>query len=73
MLKLASSGIADSLTTLYNESIQKGKWPQAGKNGEWYPVYKKDDRLDEKNSRPITLLCTVDKVHESKWAHADKC
>lgn len=46
MLKLASSGIADSLTKLYN------------------PVYKKDDRLDEKNYRPITLLCTVDKVYE---------
>lgn len=25
---------------------------------------KKDDRLDEKNHRPITLLCTVDKVCE---------
>ena len=61
ILKLASSGIADSLTKLYNESIQKGEWPKAWKKGEWNPVDKKDDRLDEKNYRPITLLCTVEK------------
>jgi len=64
MLKLMSSGIADSLTKLCNESIQKGEWPEAWKKGEWNPVYKKDDRLDEKNYHPITLLCTVDKVYE---------
>ena len=64
MLKLTSSSIADSLTKLYNESIQEGEWPEAWKRGEWNPVFKKDDRLDEKNYRPITLLCTVDKVYE---------
>ena len=64
MLKLTSSSIADSLTKLYNESIQEGEWPEAWKRGEWNPVLKKDDRLDEKNHRPITLLCTVDKVYE---------
>ena len=65
MLRLASSGIADSLTKLFNECIRKGEWPEAWKNGEWNPVHKKDDRLDERNYRPITLLSTVDKVFES--------
>ena len=54
----------NTLTKLYNESIQKGEWPESWKKGEWNPIYKKDDRLDEKNYRPITLLCTVDKVYE---------
>ena len=65
MLRLASSGIADSLTKLFNECIRKGEWPEAWKKGEWNPVHKKDDRLDERNYRPITLLSTVDKVFES--------
>ena len=65
MLRLASSGIADSLTKLFNECIRKGEWPVAWKKGEWNPVLKKDDRLDERNYRPITLLSTVDKVYES--------
>ena len=64
MLRLASSGIADSLTKLFNECIRKGEWPEAWKKGEWNPVHKKDDRLDERNYRPITLLSTVDKVFE---------
>ena len=65
MLRLASSGISDSLTKLFNECIRKGEWPEAWKKGEWNPVHKKDDRLDERNYRPITLLSTVDNVFES--------
>ena len=65
MLRLAPSGIADSLTKLFNECIRKGEWPEAWKKGEWNPVHKKNDRLDERNYRPITLLSTVDKVFES--------
>lgn len=64
MLRLASSGIADSLTKLFNECLRKGKWPVAWKKGEWNPVYKKDDRLEEGNYRSITWLSTVDKVYE---------
>ena len=54
-----------SLLKLFNECIRKGEWPAAWKKGEWNPVHKKDDRLDERKYRPITLLSTVDKVYES--------
>ena len=64
MSKLASTGIADSLTMLFNTSIDSGKWPHAWKRGEWCPVFKKDDPLNEMNYRPVTLLSTVDKVYE---------
>lgn len=65
MLRLASSVIADSLTKLFNECRRKGDWPEAWKRGEWNPARKKDDRLDERNYGPITLLSTLDKVFES--------
>ena len=63
ILRLAASGIADSLfTKLFNECIRKSEWPQARKKGERYPVYKKDHRTDVRNYRPITLLSVDDKV-----------
>ena len=59
ILKYASDGIVTSLTKLYNESIQRGEWPEAWKKGEWSPVYKKDDRFDIVNYCPITLYYYV--------------
>jgi hypothetical protein len=64
LLKLAANGISDSITNLYNMCIDQGEWPESWKRGEWIPVYKKEDRMDKKNYRPITLLSTVDKVFE---------
>ena len=34
------------------------------KKGEWIPVYKKEDRLDKVNYRPITVLAAVKKIFE---------
>ena len=39
-------------------------WPKEWKKGDWVPVFKKDDKLDEKNYRPITMLIAIDKVFE---------
>ena len=64
LLRTAAKGITDSLTTLYNNCIDQGKWPEEWKRGIWIPAYKKDDPTDVKNYRPITLLCTVDKIFE---------
>ena len=56
--------IAPSLTNLYNKCISYGSWPQQWKRGEWVPIFKKDDPLNVKNYRPITILNAVDKVLE---------
>ena len=64
VLKLAARGAADSFRNIYNTSIHSGKWPAAWKQWEWTPVFKRDDRLEYKNYRPITVLITVDKVFE---------
>ena len=53
-----------SLTKIYKESIQRDEWPEAWKKSKWSPVHKKDDRIHVVNYRPITLLCTVDKIFE---------
>ena len=41
---------------LYIEGIE---WPTSWKMGEWKPVFKKGDRRDTKNYRPITSLAAV--------------
>jgi len=39
-------------------------WPSAWKMGEWTPVFKKGDRQDARNYRPVTSLIAVDKIFE---------
>ena len=65
ILKLTAKGLAPSLTSLYNTVIRKGNWPNTWKMGEWTPVFKKGDKTDRGNYRPITVLNSVDKVFES--------
>ena len=38
------------------------------KHGEWVPVFKKEDRQEDKNYRPITVLTCVDKIYEKLLA-----
>ena len=64
ILRITSKTIAPSLTNLYNKYISHGYWPQQWKRGEWVPIFKKDDHLNVKNYRPITILNAVDKVFE---------
>lgn len=56
LLKKVANGVAPSLASLYNNCIKLSQWPTAWKRGEWTPVFKKGDRQDEKNYRPITTL-----------------
>ena len=62
--KGVAEGIAPSLTRLYNSCIHLGEWPSEWKKGEWTPVFKKGDRQDKLNYRPITSLIAVDEIFE---------
>ena len=64
LLKMAASGVAPSLTHLYNDCITTGKWPRQWKMGEWTPAFKKEGVQEKSNYRPITSLIAVDKVFE---------
>ena len=64
LLKEVAKGIAPSLTRLYNSCIELNQWPSEWKKGECTPVFKKGDRQDKLNYRPITSLICVDKIFE---------
>ena len=64
VLKMASDVLAPSLTSIFNACIESNHWPTQWKKGDWVPIFKKDNRLDVKNYRPITVLIAIDKVFE---------
>ena len=53
------------LTSLFNSCLTQRKWPTAWKMGDWTPVYKKGDKQEENNYRPITSLIVIDKIFEN--------
>ena len=55
ILKLGAHELAAPLSKLFNSVITSGEYPNNWKKGEWVPVYKKDDKTDKRNYRP--LLC----------------
>lgn len=71
ILKLAAEELAPSLTMIFNSSIEKGEWITPWKQEEWIPVFKKDDRREVINYRPVTVLpgCRQDKLLSKITAH----
>ena len=62
---MSSDVIAEPLTKLINASaIQSSIFPSCEKVEYVTPVFKKDDRLDKKNYRPISVLNVFSKFFE---------
>ena len=56
-MKLGSKIISEPLSHLINETIiNQSLFPQGEKIACITPVFKKEDRLDKKNYRPISVL-----------------
>ena len=68
-LQMIASGVAQSLTSLYNSRIVLSQWPTAWKKGQWTTVFKKGDRQEEKNYCPTTSLISVDKIFEQSLSN----
>ena len=64
LLKDSANVISKSLTKLFNRSLLTGTFPSLWKFGEVSALFKKGDRCDPKNYRPITVLPTLDKILE---------
>ena len=64
MLKIASKAISAPLCKLFNMSLRLAKFPSKWKEANVTPIYKKNDRQDDNNYRPISLLSCIGKLLE---------
>ena len=64
LLHMIKYKISDTLTTIYNKSIDEAKYPLCLKNAILTPLFKADDPTQCSNYRPISNLPSVSKVYE---------
>ena len=64
IVKWASDLLAPILLVIFNKSIELGHYPGDMKIGEVAPVYKKDEKNDNDNYRPITVLTQFNQLFE---------
>ena len=77
ILKVATEEIAPALTKIFEKSLETGAVPSAWRRANIFPIYKKGDRTDASNYRPVTLTAICSKVlehiiHSQIMQHFDK-
>ena len=65
ILKELHTAIAEPLYNIFRKSIDQGKLPRGWKIGHVSPIFKKGDRHQAKNYRPVSLTSVVCKIMES--------
>ena len=70
--KYLAGPLAPMLTEVINKALEKGQLPAHFLEGDISMLYKKDDRTDPTNYRPITLLNTDYKIFTRVLAHRMK-
>ena len=64
VLKELADVLAKPLTTLFQNSLDKGKVPADWKMASVCPVYKKGEKYLAENYRPVSLTCVTSKIME---------
>ena len=64
LLKYLSPEIRDPLILIINQSMLTGIFPGKLKIAKVIPLFKKDDRLNMNNYRPISILPAISKIFE---------
>ena len=64
VLKQLAHVIAPILTEIYRKSYSTGEVPRDWRRANVVPIYKKGDRSDPSNYRPISLTCIASKLME---------
>ena len=64
VLKFIARGVAKPLSIIFNRCFHEGKIPKLWKIGSIVPVFKKGDKSNVENYRPISLTCLPMKIFE---------
>ena len=64
VLKECSSEIAPILALIYNETLAQGTVPDDGRQANVAPIFKKGEKYDAANYRPVSLTCICCKTLE---------
>ena len=65
LLKSISNEISRCITLIINQSISTGSYPENLKLAKVIPIFKKNDKLEINNYRPISVLPVISKVFEN--------
>ena len=65
LLKLGSNELCLPIANLINACLSKHVFPGNMKCAEVSPIYKKDDKLNKNNYRPVSILTSLSKIFES--------
>ena len=65
ILKSISNEISDCITLIINQSILTGSFPDNLKLAKVVPIFKKDDKSQIKNYRPISVLPVISKIFQN--------
>ena len=63
-MKLSAEILAKPLAYLINQSIIENDFPTLAKIASILPIFKKDDRSQKNNYRPISILSSLSKIFE---------
>ena len=61
----AHDELAAPFARLFNKCIQTSSFPSDAKRAEIIPIYKKNDSLEKKNHRPVSILTSSSKILEN--------
>ena len=69
LVKPAAAPLSHHLANISNQCVDTSEFPDDAKMAEVVPLYKKDDNLNMKNYRPVSILPSMSKVLEKIILH----
>ena len=61
--------LAPVISNIINKALDEGTFPNILKKAEVIPVYKKSDKLNKYNYRPVSILPILTKAYKKVLAH----